>query len=309
MKGKATHTKTSKTENSTKAYSVLVNEIDDLLKIAYYQGESNPQLSSKSVEKALNKSYELSYEKGILKGLYCRIRASVSEGNYDKCIADYNTITAIDNYDLILNKTELAEINRFIAFAFSFKNEFELSLDCGNIALEIYEEESDIYGIAKVNNLLGAVYYLQANYKESYISYKVAAEQLEQKQNKTLKELEELSISYRNLGLLFSHFEDFEQAEYFIEKSIPLSKECKNIRLSSSFMYCLADCYNLSKKYKQALDLTIKATAICSVSKYPGTYISILMVQVHSLYYLGKYNQAYDVVLYNALCCAKSTKF
>tara|TARA_R110000868_G_scaffold259361_3_gene517182 strand:- start:8499 stop:10601 length:2103 start_codon:yes stop_codon:yes gene_type:complete len=174
----------------------------------------------KKIKQAEKWSKEIEFSEGLELSALNMAEIYMNEQFYDS--AKVVLEAAIEEFP---DSKHRLQFYNFLGSTFRYKNENEKAIEVFRKALQIGEETGRKRLVAVLNQNL-AVAYIGAGMKsEALNSYLISIEYAEAE-----KDTGFLTIAYNTLGDTYNEFGDYEQSEYYLNKSLSLAKE-KNRRL------------------------------------------------------------------------------
>lgn len=142
----------------------------------------------------------------------------VVQGKYDTAIDLINE--AIEQYP---ENSERYQYHNLLGRAYKFKEEFSLSIENFNKAIEFLDrlpgDEKQRIKVGMQHNL--AVAYQSAGQKnEAFKNFLIAIEYAEAARDSSF-----LTIIYNNLGLAYTNFDEYEKSVYYLEKALEYAEQ------------------------------------------------------------------------------------
>jgi signal transduction histidine kinase/Flp pilus assembly protein TadD len=201
--------------------------------------------SKKMIAQADSLSRLLHYSRGIEEGRADLADIYIDEAEYDRAATLLNE--AIKKYP---NSHEMFEYYNLLGAAYANLTEYQKGVDSFKKAIEhlylIPPEEQEAARI-KIYHNLGTIYFDLGENVQSFQNYLNAIESAS-----AIKDTSMLILSYNNLGLAYDASDEYEKAEYYLNKSLSLAKkqnEPVNILRAS---LNLANTYSSQEEFKKA---------------------------------------------------------
>lgn len=173
-----------------------------------------------------------------------------------------------------------------LSLVYYVKGEYDKSLSYSNRTSELSKQLSYNYGIIYAINNRGLIYLSQDNFKVALAEFKKAANA-----NESIKNYKSLAANYFNIALCYIGFNDLENAEKSLGKSIELCKQSGNRRVLIMSINRLGEIAYKRRQFKKSLDFYRQAITQNDINnEWEKTYAYAgLAMSYHSL---GLYRNA-----------------
>ncbi len=231
------------------------SKILTLLEICLQYRYSLADTSVLIAQKALKKSEEINYKRGIATA-YNRIGLAYRDRNdYVKAIAIFQK--SIDIFEKTHDKKGLSYSVNSMGVAYERQGNYPLALALYQKSLKINEEIKSKKGISVSMHTIGVVYERQGNYPLAIDYFEKSL-----KINEEIKDILGISVSLGGLGMASEKMGNYTKALAYFERSLKINEELKSERYMSMNMNSLATINSKLGNYALSLEYFEKSLKI-----------------------------------------------
>lgn len=192
---------------------------------------------------------------------------SMTKENFSEAINRY--IQALKLEEKLGNQKRMADLYDLLGAVYFYQEIFPKALEYNQKALTIYQNLKDSLNVAKVFSHLGSLYtsreYCEKRTPEqTKADYETALDYYKQSLNLTEKQNHKEGVVnlWSNIGNLYRHMGELNQALAYVQKSVNYYRETKNMDQLPGTLRMLGLIYNRQQKYDQALAFMLESQEI-----------------------------------------------
>lgn len=159
----------------------------------------------------------------------------------------YEALKMAEQNNLALERAQI-----FIDMSWIYKDQgsYNLALEYANQSLSIYKKAGSLYGVARVHNVRGLIFYLQKKYSES-----IAEHQIAKQIRMEIQHPEGIAASLFNMSLVYVDLKDYDKALDLQKQAIDIEEQIGNS-------------YNISISYNYLANLLILKGKLAEAEQY-----------------------------------------
>jgi diguanylate cyclase (GGDEF)-like protein len=180
---------------------------------------------------------------------YLRKRAQVLNivGENERAIKDLNY--ALDKSDKLGNLKQKAACLAVCIDTYCDMSRYPEAIDCGNQAIEIYQQLGDKSGEAETFNSIGIIHDHQSAFDKAYEYYTHALDI-----SKEINQKKSVSRSLNSIGILFDKRGEYEKALEYYTQSLQIAEELHDRRRMARTLNNIGLIYNNTGDFEKALE-------------------------------------------------------
>lgn len=236
--------------------------------------------------------YDLASQKNdkVNKGNFLRLigLSLMKQGNVDSASVYY--YNALKELEQTKNTEKLGLLYDDMARMYRKLKQSERSLDFYDKALQLYEAENDLEGIARINNESGAVF------RDDFSDYKTANERFEKSLRIQIQRNDSVGIGYalEFLGYNQLLIKDYRKSESYLREALAIRKKLKDDFATMLNYTALGEYYNQTKQPQKSNEYFEKSNALARKINYPDIQKYNYENIMHNYEILGDYKNAYQ---------------
>jgi LuxR family maltose regulon positive regulatory protein len=169
----------------------------------------------------------------------------------------------------------VAEAHRNVGICYGMKGEFSRAVEELGRALQLYEQDGDLYNVAYLNHDLGTAHVLMGNIGDSVRHYEHALQNW-----RHLGNLHALGNTLNSIGVLRYYQGEYQEATKTLEEALEKARSVGYLRVEATILASLGDVYRDLGEHEQALGIYEEALGIAEK-------VDETLIVVHTLDALG----------------------
>lgn len=190
------------------------------------------------------------------------------EDEFENALKYYNE--SLDNYRLINDKNQIAQLNLSLGLTNQYLNNYDLALECYQKAIDAYSELDNKEQMAICYQDIGTLYNDLTKYSLALIYYEKALDIFKEIDNKSRS-----AAILQNIGVLHYNWKNFDQALEYYQKSLKIYEELKSLNGIGTSLSNIGLVYEENKQYDKSLEYYQKALLVFEELDYKPAIVYV----------------------------------